>query len=56
MNFDLRETVNRRKSVRSYEKRPLSQSDREAISAVIDDCRYNNHRSCTAEGPGCINL
>ena len=38
MNFDLRETVNRRKSVRSYEKRPLSQSDREAISAVIADC------------------
>ena len=37
MNFDLKETVKHRKSVRSYEKRPLSQSDREAISAVIAD-------------------
>ena len=37
MNFDLKETVKHRKSVRSYEKRPLSQSDKEAISAVIAD-------------------
>ena len=35
MNFDLEETVRRRKSVRAYEKRPLSQADKETISAYI---------------------
>ena len=39
MNYDLRETVNRRKSVRSYEKRPLSREDKEAISsAIVEYC------------------
>ena len=38
--FDVEETIRRRKSIRSYENRPLSQADRTAIRACMEElCR-----------------
>ena len=39
INFDVEETIRRRKSVRSYEKRPLSQADRDAVLALLTELR-----------------
>ena len=37
MNFNVENTIRRRKSVRSYEKRPLSDADRDAVLSLIDE-------------------
>ena len=37
MNFNIEDTIRRRKSIRSYEKRPLSDADRDAVLSLIDE-------------------
>ena len=37
MNYDLEATVRRRKSIRSYDKRPLSDADKEAVLACAKE-------------------
>ena len=37
MTFDVENTIRRRKSVRAYENRPLSQSDRDRVNALITE-------------------
>ena len=36
LNFNIEEAIRKRKSVRSYEKRPLSDADRDAVLSLID--------------------
>ena len=37
MTYDVEEIIRQRKSVRSYENRPLSQSDRAAVIKLIEE-------------------
>ena len=44
MNFQVEETIRARRSVRSYQNRPLSQADRAAVQTLLDEV-------CKAETP-----